>query len=57
MTDAWLDKGNKNSNILFVWLDGTKWSDYVNKVFGIKTSELPRIVIADPKVSKHKKEW
>jgi hypothetical protein len=57
MTDAWLDKGNKNSNILFVWLDGTKWSDYVNKVFSIKTSELPRIVIAYPKVSKHIKEW
>jgi hypothetical protein len=51
MTEAWLDKGNKNSNILFVWLDGVKWSDYVKKVFGIKKSELPRIVIADPKVS------
>lgn len=54
MTDAWLDKGNKNSNILFVWIDGTKWSDYVHKVFGIKKADLPRIVIADPKVSHHK---
>ncbi|KAI8584780.1 hypothetical protein K450DRAFT_217988 [Umbelopsis ramanniana AG] len=50
MTEAWLDKGNKNSNILFAWLDGVKWSDYVNKVFGIKKSDLPRIVIADAKV-------
>jgi Thioredoxin-like domain len=50
MTEAWLDKGNKNSNILFAWLDGVKWSDYVHKVFGIKKSDLPRIVIADPKV-------
>ncbi|KAI9290092.1 thioredoxin-like protein [Umbelopsis sp. AD052] len=49
MTEAWLDKGNKNSNIIFAWLDGVKWSDYVNKVFGIKKSDLPRIVIVDPK--------
>jgi hypothetical protein len=54
MTEAWLDKGNKNSNILFAWLDGSKWSDYVNKVFGIKKSDLPRIVIADPKVRTEK---
>lgn len=54
MTEAWLDKGNKNSNILFAWLDGSKWSDYVNKVFGIKKSDLPRIVIADPKVRAEK---
>lgn len=51
MTDAWLDKGNKNSNVLFVWLDGTKWADYVKKVFDIKQSQLPRIVIADPKTN------
>ncbi|KAM3587224.1 hypothetical protein VKS41_002260 [Umbelopsis sp. WA50703] len=51
MTDAWLDKGNKNSNVLFVWLDGTKWADYVKTVFDIKQSQLPRIVIADPKTN------
>ncbi|KAJ2958349.1 hypothetical protein NQZ79_g6090 [Umbelopsis isabellina] len=51
MTDVWLDKGNKNSNVLFVWLDGTKWADYVKKVFDIKQSQLPRIVIADPKTN------
>lgn len=38
-------------SVIFVWLDSIQHSGYVERVYSIKPTELPRLVIADPKTS------
>lgn len=40
-------------SVLFVWLDAILHSGYVERVYSIKPTELPRLVIADPKTSEY----
>ncbi|CAG8443958.1 145_t:CDS:10 [Funneliformis mosseae] len=34
--------------VIFAWLDGTRWSDYIYGVYGLQKSDLPTVLIADP---------
>ncbi|KAJ2601350.1 hypothetical protein H4R99_003044 [Coemansia sp. RSA 1722] len=36
------------SSVRFAWVDGTKWEAYVDRVFRLKRSDWPAIVIAQP---------
>lgn len=38
-------------SVIFAWLDGTRWSDYINGVYGLNKKDLPAVIIADPQVS------
>ncbi|KAI9096600.1 hypothetical protein DFS34DRAFT_650693 [Phlyctochytrium arcticum] len=38
-----------NRLAVFTWLDGTKWQQYIDRVYGLRPEDLPRIIIADPK--------
>ncbi|KAJ3015948.1 hypothetical protein HKX48_004287 [Thoreauomyces humboldtii] len=35
--------------VVFTWLDGVKWSAYVERVYGVTEQQVPLIIIADPK--------
>ncbi|CAI2175982.1 2280_t:CDS:10 [Funneliformis geosporum] len=34
--------------VIFAWLDGTRWKDYIYGVYGLQKSDLPTVLIADP---------
>ncbi|KAG9301226.1 hypothetical protein G9A89_012609 [Geosiphon pyriformis] len=34
--------------VLFAWLDGNKWSDYIYRVYGLSHQDLPAVLISDP---------
>jgi hypothetical protein len=36
--------------VYFVWLDGHKWASYVERVYRVKSTDLPSLVISDPGV-------
>ena len=38
-------------SVIFAWLDGTRWSDYIYGVYGLSKNDLPTVLIADPEVS------
>jgi hypothetical protein len=38
-------------SVIFAWLDGTRWSDYIYGVYGLNKKDLPAVLIADPVVS------
>ena len=38
-------------SVIFAWLDGTRWSDYIYGVYGLTKANLPTVLIADPAVS------
>jgi hypothetical protein len=38
-------------SVIFAWLDGTRWSDYIYGVYGLSKNDLPTVLIADPVVS------
>ncbi|CAH1765734.1 16943_t:CDS:10, partial [Entrophospora sp. SA101] len=34
--------------VIFAWIDGKRWSDYIYGVYGLTNNDLPTILIADP---------
>ena len=36
--------------VVFAWIDGTRWSEYIGRMYGIKTASLPTVVIHDAEV-------
>ncbi|PKY43819.1 thioredoxin-like protein [Rhizophagus irregularis] len=40
-------------SVIFAWLDGTRWSDYINGVYGLNKKDLPAVIIADPQSNKY----
>jgi hypothetical protein len=40
-------------HVLFVWLDAITHSGYVERVYSVKTTQLPYLVIADPSSSEY----
>lgn len=38
-------------SVIFTWLDGTRWGDYVNGVYGLTKDDVPTVLIADSVVS------
>ncbi|CAG8461959.1 2238_t:CDS:2 [Paraglomus brasilianum] len=40
--------GNEGGReVVFAWIDGTRWSEYIGRMYGIKTASLPTVVIHD----------
>jgi len=39
--------------VIFAWLDGTRWSDYIHGVYGLTKKDLPTVLIADPVSNKY----
>ncbi|KAI8826836.1 thioredoxin-like protein [Fimicolochytrium jonesii] len=39
--------------VVFTWLDGVKWENYVERVYGLNRGMLPALVISDPKEDKY----
>jgi len=35
-------------NVVFTWIDGTKWSKYISKVYHLEPTDLPRIIFTKP---------
>ncbi|RIA99772.1 thioredoxin-like protein [Glomus cerebriforme] len=35
-------------SVIFAWLDGTRWNDYIHGVYGLSKKDLPTVLIADP---------
>jgi protein disulfide-isomerase-like protein len=50
-TEAELVKPADGKQVLFAWLDATRYVNYVSRTFGVDDSELPALVIVDPQVS------
>ncbi|KAI8912178.1 thioredoxin-like protein [Powellomyces hirtus] len=49
---AWTEKEKAerlHDLVVFTWLDGSKWAAYVERVYGLTPSQLPTLIIADPK--------
>ena len=43
--------GNEGGReVVFAWIDGTRWSEYIGRMYGIKTASLPTVVIHDAEV-------
>ncbi|CAG8543811.1 2661_t:CDS:10 [Acaulospora colombiana] len=42
-----------DKSVTFAWLDGVKWSDYISGIYGLKSKDLPAILIVDPKSSEY----
>ncbi|CAB4474608.1 uncharacterized protein OCT59_020186 [Rhizophagus irregularis] len=40
-------------SVIFAWLDGTRWSDYIYGVYGLNKKDLPAVIIADPQSNKY----
>lgn len=40
-----------NAELAFTWLDAITYATYVNQVYGIKTTDLPIVIITKPKVT------
>jgi len=40
-----------NHNVVFTWIDGSKWSKYISKVYHLEPTDLPRIIFTKPDVS------
>ncbi|GES98401.1 protein disulfide-isomerase domain [Rhizophagus clarus] len=40
-------------SVIFAWLDGTRWSDYIHRVYGLSKKDLPTVLIADPVSNKY----
>ncbi|KAI8999808.1 thioredoxin-like protein [Gaertneriomyces semiglobifer] len=49
---AW-DKKEADENlhnvVTFAWLDGVKWRQYVERVYGLHPKDFPVVIVADPK--------
>jgi protein disulfide isomerase len=39
---------SEKHNVVFTWIDGTKWTKYISKVYHLETTDLPRIVFTKP---------
>jgi protein disulfide isomerase len=37
-----------NHNVVFTWIDGSKWSKYISKVYHLEPTDLPRIIFTKP---------
>ncbi|CAG8451175.1 3404_t:CDS:2 [Ambispora gerdemannii] len=35
-------------SVIFAYIDGSKWSDYIKRVYGLKSTDLPAVIITDP---------
>ncbi|CAG8451955.1 11807_t:CDS:2 [Diversispora eburnea] len=42
-----------DKHVIFAWLDGNKWSDYVYGVYGLSQNDLPKVIISDPTENKY----
>ncbi|KAJ3087727.1 hypothetical protein HK102_010427 [Quaeritorhiza haematococci] len=36
-------------DVIFAWLDGVKWAQYVGRVYGLQGKDLPALIVANPK--------
>jgi hypothetical protein len=43
--------GQYQRGVVFAWMDGDRWSSWLNSMYGIKSSNLPAVVITDHGVS------
>ncbi|KND03453.1 protein disulfide-isomerase domain [Spizellomyces punctatus DAOM BR117] len=53
---AWSKKEkeeNMHNLVVVTWLDGVKWHNYIERVYGISQDQLPTLIIADPKEDKY----
>jgi len=41
---------SKKHKVVFTWIDGSKWTKYVSKVYHLEPSDLPRIIFTKPDV-------
>ncbi|CAG8596308.1 7601_t:CDS:10 [Ambispora leptoticha] len=39
--------------VIFAHIDGSKWSDYIYRVYGLKSTDLPSVIITDPTVEEY----
>ncbi|ORX44128.1 hypothetical protein BCR36DRAFT_406487 [Piromyces finnis] len=37
-----------NHNVVFTWIDGSKWSKYISKVYHLEPTDLPRVILTKP---------
>ncbi|CAG8674538.1 17326_t:CDS:2, partial [Cetraspora pellucida] len=37
-----------NRGVLFAWLDGDKWENYIYSIYGLSKKDLPTVIISDP---------
>jgi hypothetical protein len=44
--------GQYKRGVVFAWMDGDRWSSWLNSMYGIKSSNLPAVVITDHGVSR-----
>ncbi|CAG8688571.1 17851_t:CDS:10, partial [Dentiscutata erythropus] len=42
-----------NRGVIFAWLDGDKWENYIYSVYGLNRKDLPTVVISDPLSSEY----
>jgi hypothetical protein len=53
MQSAFKSWTNEKRSVLFVWLDAITHSGYVERVYSVKTTQLPYLVIADPSTNEY----
>ncbi|CAG8486626.1 578_t:CDS:10 [Cetraspora pellucida] len=42
-----------NRGVLFAWLDGDKWENYIYSIYGLSKKDLPTVIISDPLSSEY----
>ncbi|ORX75284.1 hypothetical protein BCR32DRAFT_296993 [Anaeromyces robustus] len=44
---------SENHKVIFTWIDGSKWTKYISKVYHLEPSDLPRVIFTKPETEQY----